>query len=212
MNRATWAAIIAAIVFPSIALVIVIFDRQTPPALPPEAHQPLPPRWRGPLEDRNLVELRKQLALSDEQVKQIWRIGEHERRRMAGLHDDIHKKQAKLYTLLTAMNVEEDLVIRCLEELHGLRLEMDKLRVLTPLHLRGILTQEQRKKLVEIWNTRRRREPGRRPPPPGYDRDRPPPPPPPRDRPGLDDRPHHAPGHNQPGLLEVPVMPKSADE
>ncbi len=180
MSRPAWAAVFAAIAFPSVALVIVLLAGRPagqpaahPPGRPPPGlagPHPGPPPGKGPpppIHDEELVRLRRQLELSDEQVERIWKIGAPARRRMAELELDIGEKERELRELLAADEVDETRAVQTLEELHDLHFDMEKLRLLTPLRLRGVLTPEQRSKLIELWRERGRHGPGKGPPPPG---------------------------------------------
>lgn len=163
MSRTAWAAIFAAIAFPTIALVVVLFFRPaSPPGAfppppwnekgPPPPHKGPPPVHKGPpLRDEMLVSLRERLELSEEQVEEIWKIGQPARRRMAELEISIVAKERELRSRLDADDVEEEDVLATFEELHRLHFDREKLRLLTPLRLRQVLTAEQRSKLVEVW-------------------------------------------------------------
>jgi Spy/CpxP family protein refolding chaperone len=113
-----------------------------------------------------LIRLRKQLELTDEQVERIWKIGQPARRRMAELEVSIGEKEHELGTLLASDDVGEQEALSTLEELHALHLDVEKLRLLTPLRLRAVLTPEQRSKLVDLWHERAGEGPGRPPPMP----------------------------------------------
>ncbi|MBW2261303.1 MAG: Spy/CpxP family protein refolding chaperone [Deltaproteobacteria bacterium] len=157
MSRAAWTAIIAAIAFPTIALVIVILARPGPP---PGEHGPPPPGLRhGPPPPRGmhpemLVKLRKPLELTDEQVDRIWDIIEPTRRRMMEINAQIEAKEEQVRSLLETDDPDEKAVEALVEEVTGLHAERAKLEVLTPLKVRKVLTPEQRTKLMEIWKER----------------------------------------------------------
>jgi Spy/CpxP family protein refolding chaperone len=200
MSRPAWVAILAAIAFPSIAVLVVVLARPpmyppppgAPPGLgawPPGPHKGPPP----PIPDEALIRLRLQLGLSDDQVEQIRKIGDPARRRMAELGARLDEEERALGRALEAgegAEVDEKAVRTRLEELSAIRLELDTVTVLTPLRLRAVLTPEQRSKLVDLWRGRGP-GPGKSPPfdgppphgpPPGPPLDgliAPPPPPPP---------------------------------
>ena len=165
MSRVAWVAVIAAIAFPSLALLVVLaVGPPRPPAPPgPPGEHPhpgphpgkRPPLPLGPgLRDDALVGLRGPLGLTDEQVERIWEIGEPARRDLAALDGRVSAKERELLAVLEADEVDEAAAGRLLEELGALRLEMDRLVVLTPVRLRAVLTPEQRERVVEIWRER----------------------------------------------------------
>ena len=168
MSRAAWAAIITAIAFPTIALVVVLLARPGPPPGPHGA--PPPPRHAkhgpppGTVPPEVLVKLRRPLELTDDQVDRIWDIIEPTRRRAIELQSGIEEKEGQLAALLLGDDPDEKAVEAMVEELTALHAERAKLDVLTPLRVRKVLTPEQRTKLMEIW---KERPPG---PPPGKKR------------------------------------------
>jgi Spy/CpxP family protein refolding chaperone len=155
MSRAAWAAIIAAIAFPTIALVVVLIARPGPPPGPTGPPLPHPRAQHGPppgaMPPEMLIKLRKPLELTDEQVDRIWDIVEPMRRRMLEIHSGIEDREGQLATLLEAEDPDEKAVETMVDELTGLHAERAKLEVLTPLRVRKVLTDAQRAKLMEIW-------------------------------------------------------------
>jgi len=161
MSRAAWAAIIVAIILPSVALTVVVLARPKGPPPPDHPAMQEGPRMPPPaLREEMLVKLREPLGLSDEQVEKIWTIAEPARRGMVELEAKIEAKQGELGKILGSEDPDEKAASACLEELGKLRLERDRIAVLTPLRLRKVLTAEQRTKLVEMW------KPGPAAPPP----------------------------------------------
>ena len=158
MSRAAWAAIIAAIAFPTIALVVVILARPGPPPGRHGEHPPPPGLQHGPgpggMHPEMLIKLRKPLELTDEQVDRIWDILEPTRRRMIEIHSQIEEKEGQMRSLLETDDPDEKAVEALVEEVTGLHAERAKLEVLTPLKVRKVLTQAQRTKLMEIWKER----------------------------------------------------------
>lgn len=158
MSRAAWAAIMTAIAFPTIALVIVILarpgpppPRHGPPPPPPGAHHGPPP---GGLHPEMLVKMRKPLELTDEQVDRIWDIIEPTRRRMIEIHAEIDEKEGQVRTLLETEDPDVKAVEALVEDVTGLHAERAKLEVLTPIKVRKVLTSEQRARLMELWKER----------------------------------------------------------
>ncbi len=179
MSRAAWAAIIAAIAFPTIALVVVLLAR---PGSPPGPHGPPPPHPHpqhgpppGTIPPEALLRLRTPLELTDEQVDRIWDIVEPMRRRMIEVRSGIEDREGQLVVLLEADDPDVKAVEAVVDELTALHAERAKLEVLTPLRVRKVLTDKQRTKLMEIW--KEPPPPGKRPPPPPVHHKAPPPPP-----------------------------------
>lgn len=180
MSRASWIAIIMAIAFPSVALLVILLtrsERPPPPEHPrmghPSPHKqdiPMPhkgdghpPHFRGgppPPFEEELLRLRKQLELTEEQVDQIWKLGQPARREMSELRFSIDEQEATLHGLLRQDEVNEEETIQCLEELHRLRLRMDTVKVLTPIRLKKVLTEGQREKLMDLWRVQRAKRGG----------------------------------------------------
>jgi Spy/CpxP family protein refolding chaperone len=205
MSKPAWIAIIAAIAFPSIAVIVVLLagpprppPPMGPPGGPPRAGDWLPPaKGPPPIPDEVLLRLRPQLGLTDDQIERIHKIGDPAQAHMAELDEQLRAKEQELRRALEqheGENVDEGVVNARLEEISALRLEMDKVMVLTPLRLRAVLTPEQRSKLVELWRDQGPDKmhsfggphgPGGPPPMPLDDPLAPPPPPPPPDRPPI---------------------------
>jgi Spy/CpxP family protein refolding chaperone len=191
MSKAAWAAIIAAIAFPTIALVVVILARPGPPPQP--AQGPPPPRAQTPpgppgppgpghgLPGEALIKHRKELELTDEQVDRIWSIIERARRRMVEIQGEIGEREKRVHELLEQEDPDEKAVEKAIEQVTKLHAERAKLEVLTPLRVKKVLTAEQRTKVMEQWH----RSKGMHPPP-GPAPGREPHPGPPAKRP-----PHH---------------------
>jgi Spy/CpxP family protein refolding chaperone len=223
MSRAAWAAIIAAIAFPTIALVVVLLARPGPPPGPPGPPPPHPRAQHGPppgaMPPEMLIKLRKPLELTDEQVDRIWDIVEPMRRRMLEVHSGIEDREGQLATLLEAEDPDVKAVEALVDELTGLHAERAKLEVLTPLRVRKVLTDAQRAKLMEIWkqqppaaDLQKKREPlqpgpGKQPP-----RKQPPAGPPPGKHPPLPPFHQKAPPPPPPGAdTQPPAPPKVPD-
>jgi Spy/CpxP family protein refolding chaperone len=159
MSKAAWAAIIAAIAFPTIALVVVILagPRHHPAPPPPGPHpgqaaaQHEPPGPPHKLHPEMLLRHRKELELTDEQVDRIWDIVEPAHRRLVEIQAEVEEKEREVHALLESDDPDEKAVEKLVEELSGLHAERAKLEVLTPLRVRKILTPEQKTKLVEMW-------------------------------------------------------------
>lgn len=162
MSRSGWIAIICAIAFPSIALLIVLLNPPQPPGgavvlpapAPPFPPEKGPPGKRPPFPDEVLLELDNELELTDEQVEKIREIGQPARERLGELHREVVELEGSLYKRLEAEDVEIEEVEVLLDQLSKLHDERVRLKVLTPLHLNRVLTAEQRAKLVKVWRRR----------------------------------------------------------
>lgn len=163
MTRPAWIAIIMAIAFPSIALIVVLFIRPPPPAAPPlqlpnhsphdkrPEHPPSKFQKPPPFPEETLIHLRKELSLSDDQVESIRKIAEPARERLVELDEELFEKERALGDLLHGDDVEIDLATKRMNEISQLRAERDTIIVITPLRLRQVLNAEQRSKAVELW-------------------------------------------------------------
>jgi len=156
MSKAGWAAIVTAVALPSIALVVVVSvnARRVPPPSETTPQGPPPPplgMHRTPDAEEMLLRLRKPLELTDDQVDRIWDVIEPAHRRMLEIEELLHDDEVALRAEIESPDPDEEKVTALLEKRAEHRLEMDELRVLTPIRVRNVLTDEQKEKLEEIW-------------------------------------------------------------
>ena len=208
MSRPAWIAIIMAIAFPSIAMIVVLLIRPPPPVAPPDqrpnrplhdrGHKGPPPEFEKPppFPDEALIHLREELSLTDEQVDSMRKIAEPARERLGQLDEELIVKEHALGDLLQDDDIDVNEATIRMAEISKLRAERDRIVVIVPLKLRQVLTVEQRSKVVDLWRRRDVPNPvGKHPP-----QDGPPHRPPGKLGPPFGKHPPHGKGPPHPGL------------
>ncbi len=155
MSRLAWAAVIAAIIFPSLALVIVLLARPLAGGLEPPRLRPPPRHAPGPPDPGQMLErLRGELGLSDAQVEQIRALQEPLRVRAAAGDQTLRAAHDELRRLLDQPEASEAEVLAALRAESEARFEVASTTVLGLLRLRAALEPAQRARLKEVWRDR----------------------------------------------------------
>ena len=121
---------------------------------PPE---PRGPHWGGDRErgpERFIERHAEELGLSAETREAIEKIVEESRARSEGLREEAREEREELHELLNQAMPDEDEVMAQAEVVEALKLKTRQNRLKAMIAIRGLLTPEQREKLVEIREER----------------------------------------------------------
>jgi len=127
------------------------------------AQQPAatPPWWRSP-------QFQKDLGMTTDQVAKVDAIFQATLPDLRARRDELDKLETKLSNLIEA-EADEASVARWVDKTEAARGSLNKLRTLMLMHMRQVLSPDQRvrfKVLHEQWDRNRRAEEARRPPAP----------------------------------------------
>lgn len=135
------------------------------------------PGWRGrhgpPPIDRILERHAEELGLSDAVREQVRAVAEAAEEEQQPLDDALAEQREVLHELLAQDAPDTDAVLRQAELVGAAETEVHKQRLRTLLAVRALLTPDQRRTLVQIFEERRKRMGGHRwgggppPEPPG---------------------------------------------
>ncbi|MFN4180868.1 MAG: Spy/CpxP family protein refolding chaperone, partial [Armatimonadota bacterium] len=98
--------------------------------------------------------LKKQLGLTDEQVKKLTELRTEHLNKVSKLVSELAAKRAELRTLWLAEKPDEKRIRELTEQIAKLQAELASERVNSQLEVRKILTPEQLSKLPLIWGRR----------------------------------------------------------
>ena len=121
---------------------------------------PGPPWWRS-------ERFKKDLGLTPEQSARIGAVFQSTMPQLRQGYDDLDRLENKLSRLIET-NVEEALVIQQIDRVEAARSSLNKTRTLMHLHMRQVMTSEQRlrfKALYEQFQADRQVQPRKRPEP-----------------------------------------------
>jgi len=128
---------------------------------PGEGHEGMPPggphEFGGGGPFLRLAEnprLRKELALTDEQVERLHKIRVEEEKNSIQTRADLELRHIELRELLRADNPDHDAIMQKVDQVIALEGKMQKQRVETLLSARGVLTPDQIKKLKALGEER----------------------------------------------------------
>ncbi|GIX48895.1 MAG: hypothetical protein KatS3mg131_3106 [Candidatus Tectimicrobiota bacterium] len=98
-----------------------------------------------------LAEHAAQLGVEEETLATLRQLAAAARTREAELRQELHAAYSRLRQLLEQDDPDETEVLRQAEVIGALKLEKWKLRLRTLLRMRALLTPQQRRALVELW-------------------------------------------------------------
>ena len=111
-------------------------------------HFPPPPGFgnRG----QNLDRLKERLKLTDAQMDTIRKIDEDAETRMKSLSQSVFEKRRELMTLMSESNADHNRTDSLFRAIVALQDELEEQAYGSLLRIRGLLTTEQRKEMVEL--------------------------------------------------------------
>jgi Spy/CpxP family protein refolding chaperone len=104
------------------------------------------PWWRDP-------QFQKELSLTTDQSARIDSVFQAAMPSLRNKKEELDGKEAELSRLIAA-NAEEQVVIRQVDQVEAIRSHLNKARTLLLLHIRQVLTPEQRAKLNKLYEQR----------------------------------------------------------
>lgn len=118
------------------------------PEGPPGGGRHLGKFWRRP-------EVRQQLNLTDDQVRQLDEVFVRNEKALIDLKADVEKRQLDMQNLVADHRAEDKKLEQAIDRLEDARAKLGKARAMMLLDIRRILTPEQRDRLEQIRAERR---------------------------------------------------------
>ena len=101
--------------------------------------------------------IRHQLRLTDDEIDKLEDILARNRQRLEDMKADVKKKRATLDALLTDDQTDEATILGQVDLIEHARAKLGKARVAMLLEMRGVLTPEQRRQLVQLRDKDKRK-------------------------------------------------------
>ena len=101
--------------------------------------------------------IRHQLRLTDDEIDKLEDILARNRQRLEDMKADVKKKRATLDALLTDERTDEATILGQVDLIEHARAKLGKARVAMLLEMRGVLTPEQRRQLVQLRDKDKRK-------------------------------------------------------
>lgn len=128
---------------------------RSPVSIPPSvSSQPAPPAGPPWWKDE---QFKKDLGLTNEQSVRIEAIFQVAFPQLKQGYDELDRVENKLSHLIE-INAEEAMVVKQIDRVEATRANLHKTRTLMHLHMRQVLTQEQRLRFTALFDQRERRQ------------------------------------------------------